>query len=76
LFECIGGDLPGKIFAVMPPKSYMVVYGNLSKVNPTFDSTDFRWSDKNITSLILFRWIQSIPLEERVNWFNKVTDDL
>ncbi len=31
LYECVGGELPGKVFAKMPQKSIMVVYGNLSK---------------------------------------------
>lgn len=65
LFECVGGDLAGNVFAKMPPKSVMVVYGCLSKVKPTFDSYDFRWGDKNITSLILFRWLKGLTHEER-----------
>jgi NADPH:quinone reductase-like Zn-dependent oxidoreductase len=36
LFECVGGDLPGDVFLKMPPKSIMVVYGNLSKKRITF----------------------------------------
>ena len=76
LFECVGGELPGKVFAKMPPKSTMVVYGNLSKQNPSFDSYDFRWGDKNITSLILFRYISAIPAEERQKCFKLVTEDL
>ena len=31
IFECVGGSLPGVIFKMMPPKSHMVVYGNLSQ---------------------------------------------
>ena len=76
LFECLGGELPGKVFAKMPPKSIMVVYGSLTKQNVQFDSLDFRWGDKNITSLILFRYITSIPKEERQKWFERVALDL
>lgn len=37
LFECVGGDLPGDVFIKMPPKSIMVVYGNLTKQRITFE---------------------------------------
>jgi len=37
LFECVGGDLAGEIFKMMPSKSVMVVYGNLSKQKNTFE---------------------------------------
>lgn len=37
LFECVGGDLAGEIFLRMPPKSFMVVYGNLTKQKVTFE---------------------------------------
>jgi len=57
LLECLGGDLPGDIFAKMVPKSWMVVYGGLTKQRPTFDAYDFRWGDKNITSFVLYRWL-------------------
>ena len=37
IFECVGGDLAGDIFKLMPPKSHMVVYGNLSKQKISFE---------------------------------------
>lgn len=76
LFECVGGDLCGKVFKLMPPKSTMVVYGNLTRKDPTFESTDFRWNDKNITSLVLFRWLAQLTSEERQKWFKQVVDDI
>lgn len=31
IFECVGGDQAGHILNLMPEKSTMVIYGNLSK---------------------------------------------
>ena len=30
IFECLGGDIPGKILERMPPLSEMIVYGDFS----------------------------------------------
>ncbi|CDW73037.1 zinc-binding dehydrogenase family protein [Stylonychia lemnae] len=76
LFECLGGDLPGDIFAKMVSKSWMIVYGSLTKKRSTFDAYDFRWNDKNITSFILNRWIVSLEPEVRQQQFQRVADDL
>ena len=37
LFECVGGDLAGDILLKMPQKSFMVVYGNLTKQRITIE---------------------------------------
>ena len=60
----------------MPPKSTMVVYGNLSKQRITFEPQEFHWSDKQIVGLMMFRWVCSLTLEERRRWFQLVADDL
>lgn len=54
----------------------MVVYGTLTGVNPSFDAYDLRWSDKNITSFVLYRWLASLTPEVRESWFKLVVDDL
>ena len=76
LFECVGGDLAGDIFKLMPAKSIMVVYGNLTKQKTTFEPQEFHWADKQIVGLMMFRWVSSLPLEERRKWFDYVADDL
>ncbi|CDW75003.1 zinc-binding dehydrogenase family protein [Stylonychia lemnae] len=76
LFECVGGELPGEIFKRMAAKSFMVVYGNLSKQKVAFEPTEFHWSDKQIVGLMMFRWVSSLPLDERRKWFDYVAEDL
>jgi len=56
LYEYLGGDLPGKIFKMMPPASWMLCIGNLTDSPTTFDSNDLRWNGKNITSMAMPRY--------------------
>ncbi|CDW75996.1 zinc-binding dehydrogenase family protein [Stylonychia lemnae] len=74
--ECIGGNIPGDIFAKMPPKSLMVAYGILSKIRLSFDSFDLIKNDKYIQSFFVFRWLNSLEHEEKKQLFEKVADDL
>lgn len=60
LLECIGGDLPGNILRIMPQNSTMVCYGNLTHRPVVFDSEDLHWANKNITGLMMFRWVSSL----------------
>lgn len=54
----------------------MVVYGNLSKQKVSFEPQEFHWADKQIVGLMMFRWVSSLPLDERRKWFQVVADDL
>lgn len=77
IYECVGGDLAAQIFELMPHKSHMVPYGNLSKQKASFKPEDFHKADKRISDfLIMFPWVSSLPLEERRKWFKVVADDL
>ena len=53
MFECLGGDLPGKIFRLMPPGSEMVVYGNLTEQRLGIDNWDIHYSKKRVDSLFV-----------------------
>jgi NADPH:quinone reductase-like Zn-dependent oxidoreductase len=61
IFECVGGDLAGNIFDLMPAKSNMVVYGNFSKQKASYTQEEFHKKDKHIEAfLILFNWLTSL----------------
>ena len=68
IFECVGGSLPGIIFKLMPPKSHMVVYGNLSSQQVSFDLS-FHSMEKLISGITMFKWVASLSTEERKKWF-------
>lgn len=77
IFECVGGDLAGQILNLMPEKSTMAIYGNLSKQQATYKKEDFLKAGKNIHGwLVLFNWLSSLPFAERAKWFKLVADDL
>lgn len=38
IYECLGGDVGGKIFALMPPASEMMIFGNLTHTPLVLDS--------------------------------------
>ena len=60
LFECLGGDLCGDIFQLMPFKSVMVTYGNLTKTRISFDAQDLHWKDRKIIGFVLFNWLPTL----------------
>jgi NADPH:quinone reductase-like Zn-dependent oxidoreductase len=67
IFECVGGSLPGVIFKLMAPKSHMVVYGNLSQEQVSFD-VSFHTLDKLISGIRMPSWTSSLPAEELTKW--------
>ena len=75
LFECVGGSLPGVIFKLMAPKSHMVVYGNLSQEQVSFD-VSFHTVDKLISGIRMPRWTGSLSPEELRKWLQLIADDL
>jgi NADPH:quinone reductase-like Zn-dependent oxidoreductase len=40
LFECLGGDIAGKIFSLLPAESEMIIFGKLTKTNLVLDIDD------------------------------------
>lgn len=76
LFEVLGGDLPGEILKRMPAKSKVVCVGNLTHTKVSFDSEDLHWADKDITGLMMFRWVSSLSDAERLEQFALIANDL
>jgi len=64
LYEYLGGDLPGCVFKMMPPSSWMLCVGNLTDSPTSFDSNDLRWNGKNITYMALPRYMASLTPEQ------------
>jgi hypothetical protein len=52
--------LAGNIFDLLPEKSNMIVYGNMSKQKATYKQEDFHKVGKNIEGMMLFGWLSSI----------------
>lgn len=59
----------------MAPKSHMVVYGNLSQEQVSFD-VSFHTVDKLISGIRMPRWTGSLSPEELRKWLQLIADDL
>jgi len=65
MFEYIGGDIPGKVFAAMPASSEMVCVGNLSHVNVSINSGDILFNSKTVRGFLLFKWVVTLTPAEK-----------
>jgi len=74
LYEYLGGDLPGHIFKMLPPSSWMLCIANLTDSPNTFDSNDLRWNGKNITSMDLTRYMSELTEDERKYYRKSVSN--
>jgi NADPH:quinone reductase-like Zn-dependent oxidoreductase len=76
LYECIGGDFAGKVFAKMPNESEMIIYGNLTHAPLVLDSGDVLFNERVLKGFILNKWYYKLSKEDRHYWSKLVTDDL
>jgi NADPH:quinone reductase-like Zn-dependent oxidoreductase len=61
LVDSVSGDLPGKIFNVMPDSSKMIVYGALSGQGlENVDPRELIFKGKKIVGFILGEWLANL----------------
>ena len=65
LLDCVGGKLASEVIMRMPPKSTMVMYGNLSNEKIEIDPRPFYRNEKSIESVFLIGWILDLKEEDR-----------
>ena len=66
-FDAVGGILTGQILASMPPKSTILIYGNLSLTDPTISSFQVLTDDKKIEGFFLGNWTKAVGIP-RLLW--------
>jgi NADPH2:quinone reductase len=76
LFDCIGGNMPGKILAQLPKGSVMYNFGNLEIKNVGIDSASLIFKDKKIQGWWLPNWLKKLSPEELLKWYNYVCNDI
>jgi len=59
---------------MLPPASWMLCIGNLTDSPTSFDSNDFRWTGKNITSMAMPRYMSQLTDEEQATYKHTVSD--
>ena len=74
----MGGDFSAKVFEKLPPKSKLIVVGNLtSQPLGGFNSGDFIFNGKSVRAFFLWAYLaEEITPQEAAEWFKKVSDDL
>ena len=75
-FDCIGGNLPGKILSLLPNGSVMYNFGNLEIKNVSVDSASLIFKDKKIQGWWLPNWLKKLSLEELQKWYLYVCNDI
>jgi NADPH:quinone reductase-like Zn-dependent oxidoreductase len=75
-FEYIGGDFPKQVFSKMPPKSELIIVGNLTGKEISFSSIDLLLFRKKIDGMFFLNWVIEISEEERQKAFKAIADDL
>ncbi|CDW83403.1 zinc-binding dehydrogenase family protein [Stylonychia lemnae] len=56
--SCVGGDLTGRVFKMMPPKSQLIIVGNLSEKDLTLPVTQLFLEGKQIRGFFLERYLK------------------
>lgn len=75
-FEYIGGEVPAKIFELLPYNSLLVAVGNLSHQNVPLNTGNFIALNKSVSGFYLPRWLPTLTDEERLKYHELVSNDL
>ena len=76
-FDCIGGDIVGKIMYALPNGSTLYNYGNLEgKPLNGFITQDLIFGKKTLKGFWLKTWMGSLTTEEKVYWWGFVMKEL
>lgn len=70
--DCVGGEISGKIFAMMPEKSVLCLLGNLSNEDLKICSSEFFLHQKSIESFNLVRYITESLSDDRRREFMRI----
>ncbi|CDW91257.1 zinc-binding dehydrogenase family protein [Stylonychia lemnae] len=75
-FEYVAGELAGKIFAALPPRSKLVVVGNLTGGKMILDQSNLLFNAKTIESFYALTYLNSKTPEQKQEIFKRISDDL
>ena len=73
-FDYIGGELPAKIFEMMPLESDLNIAGNLTLSPVPINTLNVVTMDKTMSSFHLYRWLKT--LKDRTEFDKMVATDL
>lgn len=75
-FDCVGGDMTGKMFSALPDGAILYHYGNLEfKRIGGIDSSEFLFKKKEMKGWWMTHWVRSITPEELKKWKDYIIED-
>ena len=75
-FDCVGGNLPGKILSFLPKGSVLYNFGNLEIKPVSIDSSSLIFKDKKVMGWWLLNWLKEISPKERNYWYKYVSSEI
>ena len=66
MFDYIGGDVPNKIFNMMPADTSLYILANLTGACYSIETaTQILFTNKSIQALLVYRWVMGLSQEEK-----------
>jgi NADPH:quinone reductase-like Zn-dependent oxidoreductase len=75
-FDCVGGNLPGKILSLLPNSSILYNFGNLEIKKLGVDSGSLIFKNKSVHGWWLLNWLKNLSNEEKMKWWDYVIKDI
>ena len=75
-FDCVGGNLAGKILSLLPNNSTLYNFGNLELKKLGIDSSSLIFKNKKVEGWWLLNWLKNLSSEEKKQWFNYIAEDI
>lgn len=76
-FDCVGGDMTGKILNLLPDGSHLYHFGNLMEKNVgKIKSSDIIFKDKCLSGWWFLSWLRSLSQQELNYWWNYIRDEI
>ena len=77
LIDCVGGEIFGRIFSLMPECSEMILMGNLSNEDLKLSTTEFFLNNKRIIGFNILRYAsEELSDDRRKEFFKWIQDDI
>jgi NADPH:quinone reductase-like Zn-dependent oxidoreductase len=74
--DCLSGDISTILIKTLPLEGVYVNFGTETSKPIVVDATDLRWGEKEITSFLIFLWLNKKSKEEKLEIFDYVRNNL
>lgn len=75
-FDCVGGNLPGKILSLLPNGAVLYNFGNLEIKKLGVNSSSLIFKNKAVHGWWLINWLKTLTPEEKYKWCDHIITDI